>query len=251
MSSINGSLPDNTVLLLHAYLDGELDPINALEMERRIAADPTLQSECDRIEALRQLMRERLPREAPSPALRMRIERAVGTHRATTRPSWRALAASVAVAAIVSSSSVWLIRDQYRADPGENAVLAAHIRGLMAPLPTDVASSESHTVKPWFNGRLPQSPRVVNLTAAGFPLAGARIDVIGREPVPTLVYKRRQHVISLTAVKAADSLSAAGRSSADGYNIIKWMENGVVYWAVSDLNTAELEEFTNRIRSGG
>ena len=119
----------------------------------------------------------------------------------------------------------------------------------MAPLPTDVTSSDRHTVKPWFNGRIPQSPRVNDLADAGFPLAGGRVDVIGREPVPTLVYRRRQHVISLTATKAVEALREFNQTGADGYNIIKWVENGVTYWAVSDLNASELKEFATRIRN--
>ena len=249
MSSINRPLPDDPMLLLHAYLDGELDPINALEMERRIAADPALARERDRVETLRQLMRERLPRETPSPALRARIEKAIGMRSVASRPSWRALAASVAIAAVVSSSSTWFVLDRHSPDATENAILAAHIRGLMAPLPTDVTSSDRHTVKPWFNGRIPQSPRVNDLADAGFPLAGGRVDVIGREPVPTLVYRRRQHVISLTATKAVEALREFNQTGADGYNIIKWVENGVTYWAVSDLNASELKEFATRIRN--
>jgi anti-sigma factor RsiW len=248
-SSISRPLPENPVLLLHAYLDGELDPINALEMEKRITADPALASERDRVETLRRLMRERFPQEVPSPALRARIEKATGLRRVTSRPSWRALAASIAIAAVVSSSSTWLVLDRHSSDETQNAILAAHIRGLMAPLPTDVTSSDSHTVKPWFNQRIPQSPRVNDLADAGFPLAGGRVDVIGREPVPTLVYRRRQHVISLTVTKAADAVPEFNQASANGYNIVKWIESGVTYWAVSDLNASELTEFANRIRN--
>jgi anti-sigma factor RsiW len=250
-TSSKRSLPDDPVLLLHAYLDGELDPINALEMERRIAADPALASERRRIEALQQLVRDRMPRELPSPNLRARIEEAIGIRHVTSRPSWRALAASVAIAAIISSSSTWFVLDRPQADVTTNAVVAAHIRALMAPLPTDVTSSDRHTVKPWFNGRIPQSPHVIDLADAGFALAGGRIDVVGREPVPTLVYRRRQHVISLTATNVADPLVKPHRVTTSGYNIIKWVEKDITYWAISDLNAAELEEFVNRIRTAG
>ena len=82
----------------------------------------------------------------------------------------------------------------------QRAILAGHIRGLMAPQPTDVSSSDRHVVKPWLNTRTPQAPRVVDLTQDGFPLVGGRIDVVGRVVVPTLVYRHRQHLISLTAV---------------------------------------------------
>ena len=250
-SSVSRTIPQDPILLLNAYLDGELDPINALEMERRLAADPMLAGERERLETLRRLLREQMPREQPSAVLRARIQKATGTQPAVSPPSWRALAASIAFAVIVSSSATWLLLNQPRADGTADAVLAAHIRGLMAPSPFDVASSDSHTVKPWFNGRISQSPRVIDLAGEGFSLAGGRVDVVGQEPAPTLVYRRRQHVISLTALDAAKPADAAPmQTSVKGYNIVRWAQNGVTYLAVSDLNTAELEEFANRFRSG-
>jgi anti-sigma factor RsiW len=96
----------------------------------------------------------------------------------------------------------------------------------------DAASSDRHTVKPWFNGKLPESPRVVNLAAQGFPLVGGRIDVIGLTPAPTLVYRARLHVISVTALSSADSQGAPPRAI-DGYNIVGWIDGPLAYWAVS------------------
>src|SRR6266540_7272634 len=91
------TIPEDPRLLVHAYLDGELDPANALAVEKRMAADPALAAECERVEALQQLLRERLPREAPPPGLRGRIEASVGRGRARPQPSWGALAASIAI----------------------------------------------------------------------------------------------------------------------------------------------------------
>jgi anti-sigma factor RsiW len=244
------SLPDDPILI-HAYLDGELDSVDAIEMKKRIAADPSLAAECERIEALRQLMRDRMLREAPSPELRGRIESAIGMKPAAQRPSWRALAASIAVTAVVASGSTWMVLDRHQPDATVNSVIAAHVRGLMAPQATDVTSSETHTVKPWFSGRIPQAPRVIDLAKAGFPLAGGRVDVIGRSPSPTLVYHRRKHVIGVTAVLAPDSAEMAPRlANAEGYNLVQWIDGGVVYWAVSDLNAQELQEFVGLFRSG-
>jgi anti-sigma factor RsiW len=246
--SVPRSLPDDPVLI-HAYLDGELDAVDALEMERRIASDPALAAECERIEALRTAMREKLARAVPPAALRARIAAAVGTRRGAAPPSWRTLAASVAVTAFLAGGTTWLALDRYRADPTAGSVVAAHVRGLMAPSATDVTSSDTHTIKPWFSGRIPQAPRVIDLAGAGFPLAGARVDVIGRNPSPTLIYMRRKHVISVTAIAAAGSADAAPSvSSADGYNIVRWSAGGVAYWAVSDLNPRELQEFVGLFR---
>jgi anti-sigma factor RsiW len=250
MTSTSPPSRDDAVPLLHAYLDGELDPMNALEIERRLAADPRLSAERDRVETLRRLIRERLPREMPSPDLYARIEHTIGFRESASRPSWRALAASIALTAIIASSSTWLITTQNNSASVENAVVAAHIRGLMATQPYDVASSDSHTVKPWFNGRIPESPRVVDLAKAGFPLAGGRIDVIDRNPVATLVYHRRQHVISVTATTFSEGTKGApSHLTSAGYNIVTWVQNGVTYWVVSDLNSAELEDFTKLFRA--
>jgi anti-sigma factor RsiW len=247
--------PDDPTLLLHAYVDGELDPANALAVERRIAADPAYAAKRDRIAALRRVLAERYPREAPSPALRTRVETAAGLRRPPARPAWMALAASLLLGALIGSGTTFMLSpaSHTASRPGATGpadlVLAAHLRGLMAS-PTDVASSESHTVKPWFNGRIPRAPRVVDLASAGFPLAGGRVDVIGREPVPTLVYHRRQHVISLTALPADDDAPNEMRGDqVNGFNRLGWTDNGVTYWAVSDLNPTELAEFVGLFRA--
>jgi len=244
---------ENDRLLLNAYIDGELDPMHALEFERRLAETPALAAEQARIEALRAAMRERLPREAASPALRRRVAglaRPVAAHWSDGRgwgANWGTMAASIAVAFMVGSGATFLA---IRPDGGATELLvASHMRSLMASQPIDVASSDRHTVKPWFNGKLPQSPRVVDLAAQGFPLAGGRIDVIGLTPAPTLVYRARQHVISLTALPAS-RFAAAPVRPVDGYNVVEWTDGPLTYWAVSDVAAAELESFAKAFRAG-
>jgi anti-sigma factor RsiW len=244
-------MTENDRLLLNAYIDGELDPAHVLEFEQRLAEDRPLADERDRIEALRGAMRERLPRATASPELHRRIG-------ALARPrpfaidwgAWRglgAMAASIAVAFAVGSAATYLA---IRGDRGEPELLvSSHVRGLMAGQPVEVASSDRHTVKPWFNGKLPQSPRVIDLAAQGFPLVGGRIDVIGLTPAPTLVYRARQHVISLTALPV--SLRTRGPlRPIDGYNVVEWSDGSLAYWAVSDLAAPELENFAKAFRSG-
>ena len=243
-------IPEDPRLLVHAYLDGELDPANALAVEKRMAADPALAAECERVEALQRLLRERLPREAPPPGLRGRIEASVAMRRPRPQPSWRALAASIAVAAVLASGSTWVVLAPERADAVRDGVVAAHIRSLMAPQPVDVASSDRHTVKPWFNGRIPEAPRVVDLAKAEFPLVGGRLDVIGQTPVPTLVYRHRQHLISLLAVPASDRANSAPvLRTVGGYNMLRWTEDGVFYWAISDVGTVDLDKFVQLFRT--
>jgi anti-sigma factor RsiW len=242
---------DNDRLLLNAYIDGELDPAHALEFEQRLAADPALVEERRRIEALRSALRERLPRPAASPALRRRVA-ALAQPRAfagTWRAGWAALAASIAIAFAGGSIATLLAFGPAGRDQLPELLVASHMRALMASQAVDVASSDRHTVKPWFNGKLPGSPRVVNLASQGFPLAGGRIDVISLTPVPTLVYRARLHVISVTALPTADR-ETAPRRPINGYNIVEWTDGPLAYWAVSDLAAPELEAFAKAFRAG-
>jgi anti-sigma factor RsiW len=233
-------------LLMHAYIDGELDPANAVAVEQRIAADPVLAGERNRVEALRRALQERLPRENTPPGLEARVRRTVGVAAERTRPTWRALAASILVAVMASSATTWLVLQPAPGDSVADAVMDGHLRALMAPQPIDVASSDRHTVKPWFQGKIPQAPRVVDLAQEGFPLVGGRIDVIGRQGVPSLVYRRREHVISVTAVP--DGTRDVSPRTVKGYNVLRWTDDGIGYWAVSDLNTNELATFARLFR---
>jgi anti-sigma factor RsiW len=239
-------------LLLNAYVDGELDPAHALEFEQRLAADPALAAAHARVTALRGAIAARLPREQASHELRRRVT-ALARPKAAA-PGWRALAASVAVAFVAGSALTYAVRDFGNEAPGSaqfppaQLLVASHLRSLMASQPIDVASSDRHTVKPWFNGKIPESPRVVDLSSQGFQLVGGRIDVIDLTPVPTLVYKRRLHVISLTALPA--KLGASPPRTIDGYNIVDWTDGNLTYWAISDLAAPELEEFARAFRAG-
>jgi len=233
-------------LLVHAYVDGELDPAHALELEGAIAADAALVAERDRVQALRDLIHDRLAHERAPARLVGRIESVLGARRERSRPSWGMMAAAAVLAAVVASGSTWLTLRPQPPNTTAEMVVASHLRALMAPQPIDVSSSDRHTVKPWFNGRVPQAPRVVDLTNEGFPLVGGRIDVIDRMPVPTLVYRHRQHLISLVAIPAAANMPE--RQTIAGYNVIEWSDNGVRYWAVSDLSAADLDSFAKAFR---
>jgi len=227
-------------LLVHAYCDGELDPANALALERRMAEDPRLAVERDRILALRRAMGRIKGHSVAPPALRAKVERAVGMRRPAVRPTWSAMAASVVLAAAISVGATWSVLAPSGALVADE-VVSNHIRGLMAAQPYDVASSDEHTVKPWFNGRIPVSPRVVNLAGDGFPLIGGRIDVIAKMPVPSLVYGFRKHLISVTEMQGGRASPPV--RSAGGYHVIAWNAGGVSYWAVSDVELDELQKF--------
>jgi anti-sigma factor RsiW len=242
------TMPDDRTLLVHAYLDGQLDPAQALQIERELRADPALAAEGERLQALRRVLAEKLARPPVPPGLTRRIETALRLGRASAGPSWRALAASVLIAVVAGSTTTWLAFQPARDDAVAQAVVASHVRALMAPQPADVSSSDRHTVKPWFAGRIPQSPRVVELAEQGFPLVGGRVDVVDHAPVPTLVYRHRQHLISLTATPASAGPWSSPRPIA-GYNLLTWSDGDVRYWAVSELAAADLERFASAFRA--
>jgi anti-sigma factor RsiW len=236
--------------LVHAYLDGELDVTTALMIERKIDADPELQKLAREICLLKKTLAEAFPSEPFPPQLRRRIESAVLVRRYQWTPRWALLAASVLVAIALSSSlTIIELRDNGLND-NNSELVDAHLRALMATQLIDVASSDQHTVKPWFNGRITQAPRVVDLHDHGFDIVGGRIDVVNNIPLPTLVYRKRQHVISLTDTTGKKSSPGLSFSQAkNGFNIIEWSDGARSYVAVSDLNAAELESFAKLFRT--
>ena len=231
-------------LLVHAYVDGELDTGGSLAVKQMIDGNPALANTAGDIAALQRTLRREFPNE-PIPAyLKSRIDAVVGASKRPLRPTWMLMAASVVAAMAISSTSTWLVLRT----PSTNIMMAelldGHMRSLAAPQPTDIASSDRHTVKPWFTSKLPQSPKVVDLASDGFPLVGARIDVFGKTPVPTLVYSRRRHLISLTAVSSSDSApSLHAPRPVNGFNYVSWTVGETTYWALSDLNATELNQF--------
>jgi anti-sigma factor RsiW len=255
---MTASLKDDDELLMNAYCDGELDPASAVEFERRLAADQALNARYKRLLSLRSAVRS-LPRYELPAGLQDRIKLALDADRSgrAERPdevrspghvvrlrqrswSFRALAAAAVFGAVISSS-VMLTMERYgQREDVAREIVAGHIRGLLAPQPFDVASSDRHTVKPWFTSRLPESPQVPDLAAQGFVLVGGRVDVIGHDPVATIVYKHALHTISLTTLPA-------GRSVPDqvvsGYNVRSWSDAEFTYVAVSDLPSPDLATF--------
>jgi anti-sigma factor RsiW len=234
-------------LLTQAALDGELDAAGMLDFEKRLAGNASLAAEYGRLKTLREVMRRELVKPVAPQALRDRIAAmaapSIAPRATRAAPPWRAMAASAILAAGLGSASTWLvlqpsIRDTNLAD----SLISDHKRGLLSGQPFDVASSDRHTVKPWFATRFALAPKVLDLATQGFPLAGGRIDVIAGAPVPVLIYRHKEHFISLTAlpVQAAPFHQA---DVIDGYSVEVWRDGGTDYWAISDIDPAELAKF--------
>jgi len=160
------------------------------------------------------------------------------------------MAAAASLGAILAGSATFHVMSPSAEDDWQQSILASHLRATLSGHTIDVASSDRHTVKPWFNAHIPQSPRVVDLAKDDFPLVGGRIDVVGRTPVPTLVYRRARHLISVTAIPASGRADASPvRRAADGFNMLHWIENGTSYWAVSDVAATDLDAFAKAFRA--
>ena len=242
------SLQDNDELQLTAYCDGELDPVAAGEFERRLATDELLKARYTRLMSLRQAVRA-LPLADMPRDLQARIQARLNAE--AERPnnvtvlrrrnwSFQALAASAVFGAVISGSVLKTIDSAGQRDTVASEVVAGHIRGLLAPQPFDVASSDRHTVKPWFTSRLPESPQVPDLAARGFVLLGGRVDVIGNRPVATIVYKHAAHTVSLTTLRAGE---AVPDQTIAGYNVRSWSDGNFTYVAVCDLPSVDLATF--------
>jgi anti-sigma factor RsiW len=249
---------EETRLLLEACVDGELDAIRTLRVEEHTEGCPECRSRYDGHKTLHQAIQSQAHYfEAPA-HLHARVQNALreaarDQKMASATPAWpgwryAAIAAGVAVLAIITATLVMLLKRPSASELLAQQVVASHIRSLMANHLMDVASSDQHTVKPWFNGRLDFAPVVKDLASEGFPLAGGRLDYLAGRPVAALLYKRHQHTINLFQWPSPVSEPNAKTFTIKGYHAIRWAQSGMAYWAVSDLNPAELADFVRDLR---
>jgi anti-sigma factor (TIGR02949 family) len=239
---------------LDAYVDGEMAEAERAALRDHLAGC----SDCAPGAAALQRLREEIRREAPiyraPEALRSRIrfalrrEAAASAPMAARAPGWLAYAASILLAVAVGSGGTFLALSERQQEGVAAEVIDSHLRSLLGTHLTDVASSDQHTVKPWFAGRSDVSPPAVDLSVEGFPLVGGRLDVIEGKPVPALVYKRRQHVISVFVLPAT-RVDLGETLTRRGYSLRHWNEGDLGFWAVTDAAPAELADFEHLFRT--
>ncbi len=242
--------------LLGPYVDSELDMAHQLEIESHLANCASCARIVENGQRLRSTIQSGGLRYEPSPALEARIRPALGREaKPAARPyaarwQWIAAAAGVLLA-IVLAGKLPLFRTPAADTLIAQEVLDSHLRSLMPGHLTDVESSDRHTVKPWFDGKVDFSPPVEDFAGSGFPLAGGRLDSISGRAIAALVYRRNRHLINLYIWPSPAPPSPPVTSTLQGYNLVHWTQAGSACWLISDLNLAELQQLAALVRGNG
>lgn len=271
-----------TLLLLTAYHDGALSAGEILAFERRLAAEPDLKQSLDELARLKTALSGTFASQPAAPeALRAKILAGVGGADRTTPeakakavaevagpteladrqpplrqsvwPSRAALAASLAIGAVLGALIMPAV-DRFGGGNGVqgrsvlDAVVDDHLRALAAAQPFEIASSDRHVVKPWFNGRTTIAPSAPDLADQGYPLIGGRVDVIDGQSVPSLVYRHDRHIISVTITPLPPEPQDGAEKGREGTVVESWRDGRLAYWAASDLNAADMRRFAELFR---
>lgn len=245
---------ERTEELIHAYVDGELDMVNSLDIERHLNECQICSKSYAALLALRSAVGSVY--HAPPAQLHQRVASVVNRNlkpRSRSRTiswQWVAFACSFVLLNFLSWGVFHLLSRPSADDVLAHELVASHVRSLMADHLADVPSSDQHTVKPWFNGKLDFSPPVIDLDDQGFTLVGGRLDYVNDRPVAALVYQRRKHFVNLFIwPETNDSDHSGTTTTVQGYDVVYWRQSDMNCWAVSDLNMEELKEFTQLLKS--
>ncbi len=260
--------PNERLLRLNAALDSELDAMGSLEFERELSDDPALAAEYRRLGALRDAVRRHAPREMASQALADRIAALVppalppqaAAASATVVPLPRrawfdrralAMAASFAVLGFAVGAGLTALRTASGSSGAAERLVSDFARAEIAGQPFDVASSDRHTVKPWLAAHATVSAEIADLASQGFTLEGGRIAVVDRIPAPTLVYRKREHLIAVTELPAtmAGARDRGAIETIDGFHVARWSDANLSYVAVSDIDEKDLAAFAEAFRA--
>jgi anti-sigma factor RsiW len=249
------TMPDcDKVLLVQAELDGELGAAEAAGLAAHRAECPICEAAAVELAQARALVRDDLYQPVPED-VRHRVMTALAAAR-PARPAmaaaapeslgwwhrWWSNGASFGLGAACAAALAFLLLMPAMPPGLTEQVIAGHVRALQPGHLQDVASEDRHTVKPWFDGRIDFAPPIKDLAAARFPLTGGRLDYLDGRPVAALIYQRDKHVIDLFVWPAAGETPPQS-AERQGYNIVHWSQNGMAFWAVSDLETAQLKQF--------
>jgi mycothiol system anti-sigma-R factor len=244
---------DQVRQLLHAYLDDELDLATALQVEAHLPGCSNCRNKLEASRTVQRAVAQVAPYFSAPPELRARLQQAIRAQSLGAGPApkaqivlpwWkRSLAISALAAVLVlASGTVLLVWQQRAPNPEVAELMDAHVRSLEANHLLDVESTDQHTVKPWFTGKLDFSPPVIDLAADGFPLIGGRLDYLEQNQVAAIIYRRGKHVINVFIHPGEGSTEILSRH---GFNLIRFDCKGMICWAISDLNAGELQHFVD------
>lgn len=237
---------------IESYLDAELTLSDRRDFEQHVAACEACSHALEGMRAIKHMVKDAEYKNAP-PSLRHNIQSQLRdyTGEEISRSGLLHWLVFGMGAMSIGSLATWLVMFFMISSPLQSKladdIISSHVRSLMVDHVTDVKTSDSHTVKPWFNGRVDFSPSIKDVTGAGFELIGGRLDYIQGKAVSAVVYKRRAHIINAFSFKneASETSETTRVLNRDGYNIIYWKNNGLDHWVISDLNMKELKKFTH------
>src|SRR5215471_15211767 len=237
-------------LLVSAFMDNELSDDQELAMTEHLQSCPDCACLAD---DYRQIGQHVARGYRPAPAgLTEKIRASIKREKVVClAPRWcgtmRWAAGLVFAMGLSALATMHAMRSSQEQAFLQREILTAHVRSLVQDRPIQIASSDGHTVKPWFNGRIDFAPMVKDLTFAGFPLAGGRVEIVDGRRIAALVYKRREHVINAFMWPATEPKQAARHFAVKGYNVLTWSAAGSIYWAVSDLNASEMGDLQKHL----
>jgi len=244
---------DATLKLLDAYADAELGPAEAAELDAHLRGCDACREQHLAIRTLNAAVRSNATYHRAPESLRSALTAKIGRREPerVARPArrgWLAQAVAASAVAVFAATITYQIAVPSAYELAAADAISSHARSLLAQQIVEVASSDQHTVKPWFNGRLDFTPPVKDTAAEGYPLVGGRIDYLNERQVAALVYQRRKHYIDVFVWPNEQGSARAVRETARrGFTVLSWSDPGFTYFAVSDLDERELREFVGHL----